>query len=46
VKNKNYSPIDAIFFALLLTVDTSFLRKVGKRLRVSAAPASGEIYLE
>jgi hypothetical protein len=46
VKNKNYSPIYAIFFALLLKADTSFVSKTGKGVGVRAAPASGVIHLE
>jgi hypothetical protein len=46
VKNKNYSPIYAIFFPLLLTVDTSSLSNIATRVAVSAAFASGAIHLE
>jgi hypothetical protein len=46
VKNKNYSPIYAIFFTLLLKVDTSSLSNIATRVRVSAALASGAINLE
>jgi len=34
VKNKNYSPIYAIFFTVLLTVDTSSLSNIATRVGV------------
>jgi hypothetical protein len=46
VKNKNYSPIYAIFFTLLLTEDTSSLSNIATSVGVSAALATTAIRLE
>jgi hypothetical protein len=46
MKNKNYSPIYAISFTLLLIVDTSSLSNIATRVGVSAALASCAIHLE
>jgi hypothetical protein len=45
VKIKNYSPIYAIFFTVLLIVDTSSLSNIATRVGVIAALASGAIHL-